>query len=117
MRDGVLFINGEAVPKQRVADYVDKYGEGSGRPIPQYVETLPNGVTYKVLDMEPNGSADNTEEYVVPPGNYFMMGDNRDNSRDSRYAQIGYVPRENIIAKATSIASSWNLSRIGMKIE
>ena len=52
----------------------------AARQIPMYRETLPNGVSYLVLDAEPNGPGDNTDEYVVPPGHYFMMGDNRDNS-------------------------------------
>ena len=109
MRDGVLFINGEAVPKQRIADYVDEKGEGSGRPIPQYVETLPHGVTYHVLDSTPNGAADNTGEYAVPTDHYFMMGDNRDDSLDSRFAQnapgggVGYVPYENFVGRADII--------------
>ena len=62
--------------------------------MPQYEEMLPNGVKYRVLDEYPNGDADNTIEYVVPPNYYFMMGDNRDNSEDSRYLdQVGYVPQ------------------------
>ena len=69
-----------------------------------YRETLPNGVSYEVLDSEPNGAGDNTIEYVVPPGHYFMMGDNRDNSLDSRFADaVGYVPYENFVGRADII--------------
>ena len=66
-------------------------GEGGGHPIQQYEETLPNGVKYRVLDQEPDGtgSVDNTDEYVVPAEHYFMMGDNRDNSEDSRFLECG----------------------------
>lgn len=106
MRDGVLFINGEMVKKERIEDYVDGevMGEGGGHPIQQYEETLPNGVKYRVLDQVPNGSADNTIEYVVPPAHYFMMGDNRDNSEDSRFLDVvGYVPIENYVGRADII--------------
>jgi signal peptidase I len=100
MRDGVLFINGEAVKKERIEDFVDAEGEGGGHPIQQYEETLPNGVKYRVLDEQPGstGSVDNTGEYVVPADHYFVMGDNRDNSEDSRFLNaVGYVPEENFI--------------------
>ena len=119
MRDGVLYINGVAVPKQRIADFVDEKSEGSGQPIPQYVETLPNGLSYRILDVVPNGAADNTEEYVVPPGHYFMLGDNRDNSLDSRFAQdapgggVGFVPYENLIGPVALIY--WNY--LGIRID
>ena len=67
-------------------------------------ETLPNGVSYYALDLSDNGFADNTQVYTVPPGHYFMMGDNRDNSTDSRVlSQVGYVPLENIVGKAQII--------------
>ena len=120
MKGGVLFINGVAVPKVRVEDFVDNRpnGEGNGRAIAQYEETLPNGISYRVLDQQANGPGDDTMEYVVPVDHYFMMGDNRDNSEDSRYLrQVGYVPRLNIIAKATTIYFSWKFSQIGKKVE
>ena len=104
MMDGILHINGEAVKKERIKDFVDQTGEGGGQPVPQYIETLPNGIQYHVLDTEPHGSADNTDEYVVPDGHYFMMGDNRDNSQDSRYLnEVGYVPIENYVGRADII--------------
>ena len=105
MKEGVLHINDVAVPKSRIEDYVDSdEGGGSGRPIPQYLETLPNGVTYRVLDEVEFGAGDTTDVYVVPEGHYFMMGDNRDNSQDSRYLDaVGYVPVENFVGRADII--------------
>ncbi len=98
MRDGVLFINDLEVKKERVEDYVDP--DGGEAPIPQYIETLPNGINYRVLD-ESEGPQDNTDVYVVPPDHYFMMGDNRDNSQDSRFQQqVGFVPVENFVGRA-----------------
>ena len=109
MRDGILFIDGEAVKKERIKDYVDSapLGEGGGHPIQQYEETLPNGIKYRVLDEQPNGQADNTIEYVVPAGHYFTMGDNRDNSEDSRFLDsVGYVPVENFVGPVVLLF--WN---------
>jgi signal peptidase I len=104
MRSGVLYINGQAVPKTSVGHFVTREDDGIPRRIPMFEETLPNGVKYRVLDSEPNGSFDNTGVFKVPAGHYFMMGDNRDNSTDSR-AQwgVGYVPYENLIGRAEII--------------
>ena len=98
MRDGVLYINDKAVPKVPVADYVETV-DGIQNHVKQYRETLPNGKSYLTLDREPDGPEDNTGVYVVPAGHYFMMGDNRDNSADSR-TEVGYVPAENLEGKA-----------------
>ena len=85
------------------------------RRVPRYSETLPNGVSYETLDLTPRGTWDNTGVYKVPPGHYFMMGDNRDNSTDSRVlSAVGYVPFENFVGRAEMLffsvdeqASAW----------
>lgn len=103
MIDGVLNINGTPVKRERVEDYIET--EEGPRPVhvKRWRETLPNGVSYYTLDLVDNGFADNTQVYSVPPGEYFMMGDNRDNSTDSRFSQVGYVPFENLVGRAQLI--------------
>ena len=98
MRGGVVWLNGKPLPREKVEDYVETL-EGAPNHVAQYRETLPGGRTYLTLDRYPDSPLDNTEEYVVPAGHYFMMGDNRDNSDDSR-AAVGYVPAENLEGKA-----------------
>ncbi|MDP2122110.1 MAG: signal peptidase I [Hoeflea sp.] len=100
--DGVLSINGQPVERELVGDYMPEGRYNQGTPVPMYRETLPNGVSYTTLDINPNSPGDNTREFVVPEGHYFTMGDNRDNSLDSRF-DVGYVPLENFVGRATII--------------
>jgi signal peptidase I len=127
MRSGVLFLNGEPVQM----DLVDPFIETAGRQGPaghaarcsnspvgeggecikeRFIETLPNGVEHSILNIENGGFADNTPAFTVPEGEYFFMGDNRDNSQDSRFPQsiggVGTVPFENLIGRADRIMFS-----------
>ncbi|MBI1180746.1 MAG: signal peptidase I [Alphaproteobacteria bacterium] len=116
--DGALYINGKAVKRQQVQDFVM---EGTGERYRQIRETLPNGVSYNTLDCEyydgtedcMPSPGDNKGPFKVPPGHYFAMGDNRDNSTDSRFpvtrgfgglaSGVGYVPAENLVGHAQII--------------
>jgi len=99
---GILILNGVPVPRERAEDFSYINEDGEVLLIPQYRETLPNGVTYLTLDYMDRSDGDFTQEYVVPEGHYFMMGDNRDNSQDSRFLEeVGYVPYENLVGKAS----------------
>jgi signal peptidase I len=114
MIDGVLHINGQAVRRERVEDLrsVDRFGQRHSER--QFRETLPNGRSFLTIDAVDNYyRLDNTEAFVVPPGNYFMMGDNRDNSTDSRIplerrsngecVGVGMVPYDNLVGRASFI--------------
>ena len=106
MIDGVLHINGEPIKRERIDDFIETEEGGRTTRVKRWRETLPNGVSYTTLDLIDNGFYDNTKVYEVPPGQYFMMGDNRDNSTDSRVdRQVGYVPLENLVGARRSSSS------------
>lgn len=107
MKGGILYINGTPVVRKRIDDFVDEYGNR----IIRYIETLPNGVSHVILESRGDeGELDNTPEVVIEPGHYFMMGDNRDDSADSRTPEVGQVPAENLIGHAQIIFFSLDSS-------
>ena len=127
MRDGVLYVNGAVIPKKQMGNFnvpvspntqcaqyrfQEQTSDGALRcSYPRFLETLPGGKSYEVLDLGPLGQKDNSEIYTVPADNVFAMGDNRDNSADSRFPAvegvgIGPVPIENLVGKAQFIAFS-----------
>lgn len=101
MRDGRLYINDELVPREEIGRGEDTDSAMRTMPVTLYEETLPNGVSHVIQEISDNGPLDNTAEYLVPAGHYFMMGDNRDRSQDSRVlSMVGYVPFDTFIGKA-----------------
>ena len=126
VREGLLYINGEPVKRQRIEDFVNQ--DNGGIASPQYIETLPGGVSHRVIETRGDqGDLDNTPIFVVPEGHYFMMGDNRDGSSDSRVlsglvkfdantrvtdqaqlGNVGFVPSENLIGPAKVLFWSYD---------
>ena len=105
---GILHVNGKPVIRRRIADF-EVAGGRRGKAV-QYREVLPGGYTHPIIEMErDSGYLDNTAVYSVPKGHYFMMGDNRDNSQDSRVLnRVGFVPAENLVGKAEFLFFSTN---------
>jgi signal peptidase I len=105
---GVLHVNGEPVKRRRISDYP---GESRGqRSSVQYQETLPGGRVHRIIETQGDlGRLDNTRTYIVPKGRYFAMGDNRDNSLDSRVLDdVGFIPAENLVGRAEFLFFSTN---------
>jgi signal peptidase I len=101
MKDGRLYINGVMVEREEIGTGTDTDSYGQTVPVILYRETLPNGVVHTIQEISDNAALDDTGEYTVPTGHYFMMGDNRDRSQDSRVLNaVGYVPAGNLIGKA-----------------
>ncbi len=125
VRDGVVFINDERAPQEPAGDFVETFerqGPVGSLPVcknmgvglggvcvkDRYVETLPGGTAHHILDVR-DAPLDDTPVYTVPEGNYFFMGDNRDNSNDSRVSApngLGFVPHKNLIGRADRVMFS-----------
>ena len=111
MRGGRLFLNGRIVPEQSLGQARVEFGDGHFESVESYREALP-GASHIIYKLPRGSFLDNTEEFRVPEGHLFMMGDNRDDSLDSRVAAseggVGYVPLENLVGKARWVVGSYD---------
>jgi signal peptidase I len=112
VKHGVVFVNDKPMPQTPYGQSTTEIGDEHTVPVDLLKETMPNGVVHPIYSWDASQSQENTDVFVVPEGNYFFMGDNRDNSLDSRFPMenggVGYVPFENLEGKAQIILLSWN---------
>jgi signal peptidase I len=114
MRQGQLFLNDRAVTRVALKELYagSACGGDEGAKARRWRETLPNGASYVTYDCVDNGFLDNTGVFTVPPGHFFALGDNRDNSTDSRLmSAIGFIPMDHLVGKVSRIF--WSLDTNG----
>ncbi|MEH6951791.1 signal peptidase I [Nitrobacter sp. NHB1] len=113
MRGGQVWINGQAAALKPDGLGEAEDDNGSSEPAHRYVETLPGGASHPIFKIHDNGRLDNTAEVTVPPGHLFVMGDNRDNSADSRVpvnqGGVGLLPTDNLVGRVDAIVGSWDM--------
>lgn len=119
--EGKVFINNSKLDYEKIGTFQDnnlinRKNRSLGcrnESLDIILETLPNGISYEVLDSQNQSYADNTGVYNVPEDHFFVMGDNRDNSQDSRYLKsVGFIPFDNLVGRAEIIFFSWNWKKI-----
>lgn len=108
--NGEIYLNNKTVIRKKMKDFIDRDKKSLTKRARKYKEYFDN-LNFDVLDIMDNGIADNTELFIVPEGHFFVMGDNRDNSQDSRFKTVGFIPVNNLIGKARFIFFSLENSR------
>jgi signal peptidase I len=113
LRGGLVWINGVATKVKPDGLGAAEDDNGGSEPARRYVETLPDGVSHPIFKLYDNGRLDNTPEVTVPADHLFVMGDNRDNSADSRVSVrdggVGLLPMDNLVGRVDAIVGSWDL--------
>ncbi len=111
IKNGIIFINGSEILRKKLNDFIDTDINTSNKRVRMYKEYFFNK-EMNILDITDNGIADNTQQFNVPENNFFVMGDNRDNSQDSRFiSTVGFIPYENLVGKAQFIFFSLENAR------
>ncbi len=111
IRNGIIFINGSEILRKKLNDFIDTDNKSSNKRVRMYNEYFFNK-EINILDITDNGIADNTQLFNVPENHFFVMGDNRDNSQDSRFiSTVGFIPYENLVGKAQFIFFSLENAR------
>ena len=111
IKNGIIFINGSEILRKKLNDFIDTDKQSSNKRVRMYNEYFFNKEV-NILDITDNGIADNTQLFNVPENHFFVMGDNRDNSQDSRFiSTVGFIPYENLVGKAQFIFFSLENAR------